>query len=83
VADVTRWDTVGTTSGPTRIGDIVVPAGAELFIAVAEPGDMEDCEACRLLREGDPAALVDEAERFRLHLERHWTPQARYRSEPS
>jgi hypothetical protein len=79
VGPVTRWDKIGTTTGPTEIGGTVIPAGAELFIPIDEPGDMEDCPSCWGLStyEWYP---TDPAEQFRLHLKWHiFPPQVRYR----
>lgn len=74
-----RWDKIGTTSGPTRIGGTTIPAGSELLIPIAEPGDIEDCLSCRMGRDFDERYPADEAEQFRLHLERHLIPRVRYR----
>jgi hypothetical protein len=75
---MTRWDKIGTTTGPTEIGGTVIPAGAELFIPIAEPGDMEDCSECQSADRHE-SYPTDQAERFRLHLERHLFPQVFYR----
>jgi hypothetical protein len=74
---MTRWDKIGTTTGRTEIGGTVVPAGAELFIPIAEPGDMEGCWLCQMDSQHE-SYPTDPAERFRLHLERHPTTQVRY-----
>lgn len=70
-----RWEAMGTTTGPTRIGDIVIPGGSKLLIPIAEPGDIEDCPSCQM--EDYLAEYPDEIQRFRLHLEWHLMPQVR------
>lgn len=77
-----RWDSVGATTGPTRIGGTVIPQGTELLIPIAEPGDIEDCPSCQFGRDHDVFYPMDEREQFRLHLERHLVPQVRYRTLP-
>jgi hypothetical protein len=77
-----RWDPIGVTTGPTRIGGTTIPAGQQLLIPIAEPGDIEDCLSCSFGRDHDVFYPMDEAEQFRLHLERHLIPQVRYREAP-
>lgn len=73
-----RWETIGRTTGPTRIGGTVIPEGSELLIPIAEPGDIEDCISCSFARDHDVYYPLDETEQFRIHLERHIVPNARY-----
>lgn len=74
-----RWDSAGRTTGPTSIGGVVIPEGAELLIPVAERGDMETCASCRIVRDEVPDVADDDL--FLQHLERHLGPPftVRYR----
>jgi hypothetical protein len=74
-----RWDSIGRASGPTSIGGSVIPEGAEMFIPIAEPEDIETCPSCAIVR--GEAPLVSDQELFRQHLERHLGPPftVRYR----
>jgi hypothetical protein len=75
-----RWDPIGRASGPTSIGGTVIPEGAEVFIPIAEPEDIETCPSCAIVRREPP--LVSDQELFRQHLERHLGPPftVRYRN---
>lgn len=72
---MTHWDLIGTTDEALELGGMVIPSGSKIYMPIAEPGDVESCDGCEVIRR---TTNIAPPEQYRIHLSRHLRPEIRY-----